>query len=288
MQVTSKRLFSNMNPLTMANPLSEERERELLKGASSYTYKTGESLELSAHCFFPEDHNPAELKPAIIFFHGGLWDISIITQFVTHCMHFASRGMVAITVEYRVSSKHNTTPEDSLSDAQTAMLWAKQNHQVLGIDPDKIILAGAAAGANMALSMAMIPEVMVIENYSARPMAVIGLSAIVDTTKKGNEFERFADPAVAVKNSPSKNIKKRLVPSLFIHGQADTVIPHSHLEKFVKAMKGKKNNCELISLGSANHSFFNFNVNPKHFELTLNAMDSFVADLGCIEPVEYS
>ena len=57
--------------------------------------------------------------------------------------------------------------------------------------------------------------------------------------------------------------------------------------KFAKAMNRKKNKCELIEYEGMNHSFFNFNVSPKHFELTLNAMDAFLVNLDCIEPINY-
>ena len=273
--------------LNKANPLNGDRDRELLKDALCYTYKIEDNIELSAHCFMPEGHDINVLKPTIIFLHGGLWDVSIVAQFAAHCMHFASRGMVAIAVEYRVSSIHNSTAEDSLEDAQAAMLWAKHNHNTMGIDPEQIIMAGAASGAHMALSMAMIPDIMVKEPYSARPMAVIGISPLVDTTKKGIESERFRDPLRAAKNSPSKNIKKKIVPTLLFHGKSDTIVPYEQVSKFAKAMKRKKNNCELIDYEAVNHSFFNFNVSPKHFEITLNSMDAFVVELGCIEPMEY-
>ena len=57
--------------------------------------------------------------------------------------------------------------------------------------------------------------------------------------------------------------------------------------KFAKAMSRKKNKCALIEYEGMNHSFFNFNVSAKHFELTLNAMDAFLVNLDCIEPVSY-
>ena len=67
-----------MHILTQAKPLSEERERELLKDATSYVYEIGDNFSLNTHCFFPENHQVEKLKPAIIFFHGGLWDVSMI------------------------------------------------------------------------------------------------------------------------------------------------------------------------------------------------------------------
>ena len=268
-------------------PLSQERDRELLKDAQSYIYQSGNGYELAAHCFLPPNHEPSASKPAIVFFHGGLWDVSMATQFAPYGMHFASRGMVAIVIEYRVCSTHESTPEDSVEDALTAMLWLKNNHKALGLDPDRIVAAGAASGAHMALSLAMMPDLVAIDGCSPQPFAVIALSAIVDTTKKGTGFERFKNTENATKLSPSKLIRKGLCPMLLVHGKADTIVPYDTVARFAKTMKRKKNNCALIEFEAMNHSFFNFNVSTKHFEITLNAMDAFLVSLDCIEPVDY-
>lgn len=277
--------ISPATPITA--PFLEERERELLKESQSYIYQVEEGVELVAHCFFPPEHDPSMEKPAIVFFHGGLWDVSMPTQFAPHCLHFASRDMVAVTVEYRVASKHHATPDDSLEDAQMAMLWLRHNHASLGVDPNRIIAAGAASGAHMALSLAMLPEVLEVDGFSARPLGVIALSAIVNTGKKGAEHARFPDSKKAHKLSPSNNIRKGLPSTLIIHGKADTIVPHAEVAKFARLMKRKKNPCEFIDFEAVNHSFFNFNVSPRHFELTLNSMDAFAVSLDCIEPMEY-
>ena len=95
--------------------------------------------------------------------------------------------MVAVAIEYRVASKHGSSPEDAVDDAQMAILWLRHNHHTLGIDPNRIVTAGAASGAHMALSLAMLPEVMEVNGLSARPLGVIGLSSIVNTAKKSPE-----------------------------------------------------------------------------------------------------
>jgi acetyl esterase/lipase len=275
-----------MNTLTEAKPLSQERDLELLKDAKSYVYQTQNGYSLAAHCFFPEDHKPTDSRPTIIFFHGGLWDVSMVTQFAPYGMHFASRGMVAVVIEYRVSSTNESSPEDAIEDAMMAMLWLKHNHEALGIAPNRIVAAGAASGAHMALSLAMMPDLPAIDGSPARPLAVIALSAIVDTTKKGIGHERFSNLKNANKLSPSKLIQKGLCPMLLVHGKGDTIVPYEHIVRFTKAMKRKKNQCELIDFEAMNHSFFNFNVSAKHFEITLNAMDTFLVSMACIEPAE--
>lgn len=276
-----------MNPLTEAKPLSLKRDLELLKDARSFVYQNDAGIELHAHLFFPDDHQASDARPAVLFFHGGSWDVSMTTQFAPHAMHFASRGMVSAVVQYRVSSMPDTTAENALDDARAAILWLKNNQAELGIDPNRIIVAGAASGAYMALSLAMAQEGESPDDYSAHPLAVIALSAMVDLTKKSPAIERFADPGNAIQSSPIKHVKKGLCPMLLVHGKADTIVPYEQIAKFTKAMKRKKNNCELIDFEGMNHSFFNFNVSAKHFEITLNAMDAFLVNLDCLEPVDY-
>ena len=46
--------------------------------------------------------------------------------------------MVAITVEYRVSSRHPVKVEDCVEDAKSAMRWVRGHAAELGIDPERI------------------------------------------------------------------------------------------------------------------------------------------------------
>jgi len=251
-------------------------------------------VDLTAYCYFPDDEQPnsfshtaLKLKPTIVFFHGGHWDVSMVTQFSPHAMHFAKRGMVAIVVEYRVASLHDTSPDDAFTDAQTVMQWLRYNHKELGVDPNRIVAAGAASGAHMALSLSMRKRLPEIDGYNPRPQAVIGVSSIVNVNRRITDFKRFPNAKQTAKNNPINNIRRKLVPSLLVHGIADTVAPHYLVADLVRMMKRKRNQCELIDFDACNHSFFNFNISPKHFEITLNSMDSFISDLGYIEPMDY-
>ena len=100
-----------MNNLPKSPMIGEVRNQELLSSATSYVYKQTPAGDLLAHFFFPPDFNyEVDRRPMVIFFHGGLWDITAATQFVPHCHHFASRGMVAATVEYRTKALKDGTP----------------------------------------------------------------------------------------------------------------------------------------------------------------------------------
>lgn len=271
--------------------MSAERELELLSGSYPYIYQSENGFELKAYCFFPEEKTPDQVQgesaPAIVFFHGGLWDVSMVTQFSPHAMHFASRGMLAVVVEYRVNTTHKASPEDAFEDTQMAMQWLRHNHVELGIDPHRIVAVGAAAGAYMALGLAMRKKLPEIDGHHSRPQAVIGISSVISTHRRNIDLKRFPTAKQTTRTNPSLLVRRKLPPCLMVHGKSDTIAPHYLLTDFTKMMRRKRNQCELIEFDACNHSFFNFNVSPKHFEITLNSMDAFISELGYIPAIDY-
>ncbi len=261
-------------------PIGESRDKELLKTAASYVYKTRDGVDLLAHVFFPKKTQGTS-RAVVAFFHGGFWDTSMATQFVPHCHHLASRNCVAITFEYRTSSKTQTGPMEAIEDSQDALLWIHQNAEILGIDLEKAVLAGAAGGAYLALLLTMQKE----KNYTPpfRPKALVLFSALVNTTPKGQHSERFPNPKLAKALSPSNLLRGKLPPMLFIHGKSDRVTPHDEITSFCRRTKWRRNQCQLVDLNGADHSFFNFNVSHSNFEVTIAAADHFLVSQGVLE-----
>ena len=160
-----------MNTLTKAKPLSLERDLELLKDAESYTYRSVDDAQLTAHCFFPEGHQTSNSRPAVIFFHGGLWDVSMTTQFAPHAMHFASRGMVAVIVEYRVSSTAaGNTRECHRRCPRGHVMAERTTTPSSGWTPIELRLWALRPGPHMALSLAMMPETETAECLLPTPI----------------------------------------------------------------------------------------------------------------------
>ncbi len=262
------------------SPTPLMREKELLKGAKVHTYKTSGLRDLEAHIFYPNDYIKGESRTTMIFFHGGLWDKQIVSQFVPQALHFVSRGVVAVLVEYRVSSTHKSTPLESLEDAQSAILWLRQNQRYLGVNPHKIIACGAASGAHIALCAAMNPVVDNNGLYDSRPNALVLFSAVVDTTKGTPGFSKFENKKLANQNSPTKNIRKNAPPMIFYHGTGDQTTPINTVEHFCKKMRSKKNPCLFYPFERGTHSFFNFNVNQHNFVQSIESADGFLSEQG--------
>jgi acetyl esterase len=281
-------MFSGMSSiLQRVAPIGEARDREILKDAATYIYQERSQGDVQAHLFFPRE-SPAGPRPVVVFFHGGFWDTPTPTQFVPHCLHFASRGAVAVAAETRTLARHGTGPMEAIDDARDLIRWLRHNADTFNLDPDKLVIGGAAGGAMLALLTAMPkPKQMPpVDGLDCRPQALVLFSALVNTTIKGPALERFPDSSSAKKVSPSRLIRRKLPPILMFHGKSDRIAPFEEVERFRRKMRFWGNSCELVDFQKADHSFFNFNVSHKNFEMTIGAADRFLVDRGILAPEE--
>ncbi|SVD05012.1 uncharacterized protein METZ01_LOCUS357866, partial [marine metagenome] len=81
-----------------------------LPGSRAEVYKTIGDVKLKIYIYEPKGHKAGAKRPAIVFFFGGGWRGGTPRQFLEHCRYLASKGMVAMTADYRVSSRQGTKP----------------------------------------------------------------------------------------------------------------------------------------------------------------------------------
>lgn len=270
-------------------PIGEARDREILKDAATYVYSQRPEGDILAHVFLPPGDSVAP-RPVIIFFHGGMWDTPTPTQFVPHCLHFASRGAVSVAAETRTGAKHGTGPLEAIEDARELIRWMRFNADTFNLDPTKVTVGGAGGGALLALLTAMPKQkdLPPVDGIDCFPQALVLFSALVNSTTKGPALNRFPDSRTAKKVSPTSLLRRKLPPMLFFHGKSDRITPFDEVEKFRRRMRWRGNSCEVIDFEKADHSFFNFNVSHKNFELTIGAADHFLTSRGLLPENESS
>jgi acetyl esterase len=270
--------------LQKSPPIGEARDRRLLEDASSYVYRQTPQGEVQAHLFRPDAAASAP-RPVVVFFHGGLWDAPMHTQFVPHCLHFASRGAVAVAAETRILSKHGTGPLEAIDDARELIRWLRQHAATFNLDPERISVGGAAGGAFLALLTAMpkAKHLPPVDGIDCRPQALLLFSSIVNTTPKGQGAERFPDAKTATRHSPTALIRSKLPPMIMFHGTSDRIAPFAEVKRFRSRLRWWRNVCELLEYERAEHSFFNFNVNQDDFAMTVAAADAFLVKHGLLD-----
>lgn len=122
-----------------------------------YTYKTVGKRALKLYVTRPAGWKASDSRPAIVFFHGGGWVGGAPGQFTEHAKYFASRGMVAVQVQYRLLDRKRADPPTTcVQDAKSAMRWVRSHAEKLGVDPNRIASAGGSAGGHLAAFVGMV------------------------------------------------------------------------------------------------------------------------------------
>jgi len=254
-------------------------------------YKTVGGVELKLHIFQPDGHQATDKRPAIVFFFGGGWTGGTPKQFYEQARFLADRGMVAISAEYRIKSKHKTTPFECVQDGKSAIRWVRSHAGELGIDPNRIVASGGSAGGHVAACTGTIEgheEEGEDVKVSSVPNAMILYNPVVDTTEKGLGVDRVGQDR-KTEISPCHHVRAGLAPTLILHGTADKTVPFENAERFTKLMKEAGNRCELESFEGQGHGFFNgvfFRPKTKdttHYQRGMKASVDFLQSLGFIE-----
>lgn len=93
-----------------------------------------------------------EKLPVIVFYHGGGWVIGDLDTHDAPCrMLAAETGYAVVAVDYGLAPE-NPFPA-AVNDAYEALKWVAANSDTLGIDAEKIAVAGDSAGGNLAAVM---------------------------------------------------------------------------------------------------------------------------------------
>ncbi len=259
-------------------PTFENAAEALRQGATSNSvYQKTEARDLRLWVFQPEGQAPETGRPAIVFIHGGSWQKGGGSAFAPQAVYFASRGMVAITIEYRLIGRDGIAgPQQCLDDATAAMRWVREHAAELGIDPQRIVAAGGSAGGHLAASLALGAE-------DARPAALVLFNPVydlVDGWPEGAKLARAAglDPA---EFSPARHVGADFPPTLVLAGSEDPISPPAIHQAFVKRMKAAGRDAEFVEYPGQTHGFFNFGKDDsEYFYRCMREADKFLAKLG--------
>jgi acetyl esterase len=243
-------------------------------------YKKVGKVDLNLHFFNPTRHKPTDKCPAIVVFFGGGWSGGSPSQFYQHCKYLASRGMVAISAEYRVKSRHKTTPRECVKDGKSAIRWIRQNAAELGIDPERIAAGGGSAGGHVVAATGTtkgFEEKAEDLSISSRPNALVLFNPVYDNGPTGFGHSRVKDYWEAF--SPMHNIDESTPPTIVFLGTRDKLIPVETAQKYKRLMETNGRRCDLHLYEGEFHGFFNYSKGDNYTK-TMIETDRFLASLG--------
>lgn len=85
--------------------------------------------------------------PVIIYVHGGGWAFGDKADVHQKPDYFLSQGIAVISMNYRLRWDYRVF--DQAEDVTSVIVWVKDNAETYGLDANKIILMGHAAGAHL-------------------------------------------------------------------------------------------------------------------------------------------
>ncbi|MDE0104630.1 MAG: alpha/beta hydrolase [Bryobacterales bacterium] len=196
------------------------------------------------------------LRPAIVVVHGGGWRSGDKQggQWSRIPAEYASRGYVAISVNYRLSGEAPWPAQ--VEDVKAAVRWLRAHGGDLRVDAQRIGAYGNSAGAHLVSLLGLVRAEDGLEgtgpnqDHSSVVQAVCASATPTDFLNWGAEGrlpqrlggtflagppETLADRAKQA--SPITYARKGAPPFLLIHGTADRTVPIQQSDRFAKALR---------------------------------------------------
>lgn len=224
-------------------------------------YKQIGDTSLELWIWKPADWKPTDRRNAIVFYHGGGWRNGSPAAFSRQSAKLAERGMVALSVQYRLTAQPGITIADCVKDARSAFRWVRAHAAELGIDPGKIAAGGGSAGGHLAAALATLDHVNDDSDdtkISTQPAALVLFNPALKLAGMRAEPIRSGPSAETVRTvDPYEHAKRGHPPTIIFHGEADTTVPIATARAYAEKIRSLGAECEVIGFDDQPHSFFN-------------------------------
>jgi acetyl esterase/lipase len=200
-----------------------------------------------------------------------------------------ARGYTNISANYRLQTQGSWPAQ--IHDVKAAIRWTRANAARLGIDANKIAVAGYSAGGMLSLMAAGTNGKKEFEGDGGNPgvssdvNASIGVYPLASAqTARGLFPEGQATPENIAAASPTTYISATFAPTIFIHGTKDGTVPVQSSVDFFTKLHGLGAPSTLTLIQGADHAFDN-NA-PDAVEVMAASIDLFL-DRLLINPKPY-
>jgi len=202
-------------------------------------------------------------RPAVLFIHGGGFKIGDKAEFRTAsvCADLARAGYVAVSCNYILSTKEKPGAwPQNIADCREAVRWMRKNARDLGINPQRIAVAGGSAGGYLALMVGLTDEK---PELGGDPKATISskVSAVIDmygvTSCGSHGKETIIDPSADADKifSPISYVSSKSVPMMILHGTADKTVDIKESKNLEQVLIKNKVDYNFVEVEEGVHSF---------------------------------
>lgn len=280
-------------PIVYATPQFETQvtTHTYAQGLSHESWRSdaAEPMDLVLDVYEPVDA-PGN-RPAILIIHGGAFQIGTRTQdaFVRIAEYYASRGWVAISIDYRLLGDYGTIPQDwqdgvmasvapesqevtmavypASRDAKAALRWVYANAETYQINTNYITAFGVSAGASLAVMLGTTNEETYRDELTLDDDPTLATTNLDQPAVVRSVVGLSMSPAAVTLLDTVYGINvydETDAPTLFVHGTEDTLVDISEAEAFRDAYEETGVYYEFYPIEGADHTLQNVEVDGKN------------------------
>ena len=207
---------------------------------------------------------------AMLLVHGGGFDAGDKAQWHEVARHFCGLGYVCASPEYRLAPAWRFPAW--VEDVRLAMDFLRCRAGEYGFAPDRIAATGSSAGGYLVLMLGTIEpddDLARSDELTAdetRPNAVLAYCPATRMHESRRDFPRVPFPklmpapeAEAPELYKAASVEDRITgrepPILFLHGTADTLIPHAESVALCERINAAGGHAEIQLLEGVAHGF---------------------------------
>ncbi|HJQ58228.1 MAG TPA: alpha/beta hydrolase [Vineibacter sp.] len=154
----------------------------------------GPAGSLPVRIYRPPDV-PSGRLPAILFLHGGSWTLGGLDAYDLPCRFLASSARcLVMAVDYRLAPEHKFPA--AVDDSLATWRWLAEQAEAIGANPKRLVVAGDAAGGNLAAVVAQQTR-----GDAVRPCAQLLLYPILDLALDTRSYVLFGEGFLATRQS---------------------------------------------------------------------------------------
>ncbi len=220
--------------------------------ASNLAYGPHERHVLDVHT--DTRRNGDELRPVIMYFHGGGFVRGNKDGNRNVADYFSSLGLVGVNATYRLAPEAKWP--DGAHDVAAAVDWVQKNISDHGGDPDQIYVIGKSAAAAHVATYAYRPDVFERDARTAAGVILVSgtYGADPDTASEGRISYFGDDFANWHEISTIGNVDRTTIPAMFVVSEFDNDGVEESMLDLISELTGKQGSMpRVLQLIGHNH-----------------------------------